>query len=115
MIAGDIAEARATGAELYHLVVPLDTSKLYTVLDAMAFLACEERRYDVAARIADCADLAHEAHGQVRRRPAEEQMRTAVMKALDERLGPAWRAVSKDSRHQLDEATACSIALGLVA
>ena len=42
LIAGELDEARATGAELYELAMRLDTSKLYTVLDAMAFLACTE-------------------------------------------------------------------------
>lgn len=79
----------------------------------MAFLACEDRRYDAAARIAACADVAHEDHGQARRRPAEERMRTAVMSVLDERLGPMWRIPAIDAREPLDEAAACSLALGL--
>ena len=74
LIAGAIDEARATGAELFDLALRLDTSKLYLVLDAMTFLACTDRLYDVAARIAIYSDLAHEAHGQARRRPTEEQM-----------------------------------------
>jgi predicted ATPase/DNA-binding winged helix-turn-helix (wHTH) protein len=115
LIAGDTAEARATGAELYDLVVRHDTSKLYTVLDAMAFLACEDRHYQLAARIAGCAALAHEAHGQVRRRPAAERMRSAVVAVLDEHLGASWRAAADHSREPLDEATACSLALGLSA
>ncbi|MDB6090375.1 MAG: putative ATPase [Gammaproteobacteria bacterium] len=115
LLAGEIDEARATGAELYELVIRLDTGKLYTVLDAMAFLACEERRYDAAARIAICADVAHEAHGQVRRRPAEERMRTAVATVLTQHLGPAWHSATCDSREQLDEMAACSLALGLCA
>ena len=75
LIAGDTDEARATGAELFDLALRLDTSKLYLVLDAMAFLACADRRYDEAARIAVYSDVAHEAHGQARRRPTEQQMR----------------------------------------
>ena len=113
LIAGETSEARAIGAELFELALRLDRSKLYTVLDAMAFLACEDRRYDAAARIAACANVAHEAHGQARRRPAEERMRTAVMTVLDECLGPTWRAPAKDAREQLDEAAACALALGL--
>ncbi len=113
LIAGETDEARATGAELYDLAMSLDTSKLYTVLDAMAFLACEERSYDAAARIAVCSDLAHEAHGETRRRPAEERMRTSVEMVLNERLGPAWRASAGDSLGPLDEVGACSVALGL--
>jgi hypothetical protein len=113
LIVGETDEARATGAELYDLALRLDTSKLYMVLDAMAFLACKELRYDAAARIAACADVAHEAHGQARRRPAEERMRTAVITVLDEHLGRAWRDSTSDSRDRLDEAAACSLALGL--
>jgi tetratricopeptide (TPR) repeat protein len=113
LIAGEIDEARATGAELYELAVRFDTSNLYAVLDAMAFLACQDGRYDAAARIEACSDVTHESHGQVRRRPAEERMRTAVISVLDERLGPMWRTATRDCREQLDEATACSIALGL--
>jgi predicted ATPase/DNA-binding winged helix-turn-helix (wHTH) protein len=113
LIAGAIDEARANGAELYELALRLDTSKLYSVLDAMAFLACEEQRYEVAARIAAFADVAHEAHGQARRRPTEERMRASVAQILDERLGPQWRAATTDAREQWDEAAACSLALGL--
>jgi predicted ATPase/DNA-binding winged helix-turn-helix (wHTH) protein len=113
LLAGETGEARATGAELYELALRLDTSKLYTVLDAMAFLACEEGRYDVASRIAACSDAAHEAHGQAHRRPAEERMRTAVKTVLDEHLGQACSAPSGDTREQFDEEAACSVALGL--
>ena len=113
LLAGDIGEARATGAELYELAARLDASKLYTALDAMGFLAGQEGRYDAAARIARCADIAHEAHGQARRRPAEERMRIAAAKALDEPLGPGWRAVPEDCREQFDEAAACARAHGL--
>ena len=40
LISDELPEARATGAELLELALRLDRSKLYTVLDAMAFLAC---------------------------------------------------------------------------
>jgi predicted ATPase/DNA-binding winged helix-turn-helix (wHTH) protein len=112
LIAGEMDEARAIGAELYDLVVRLDPSKLYTALDAMVLLVCEERRYDAAVRIAACSDAAHEAHGQVRRRPAEERMRAAAGTVLDARLGCDWRTATTDSRQQLDELGACSLALG---
>ena len=115
LLAGEIDGARSTGAELYELALRFDTSKLYTVLDAMAFLACEEHRYEVAARIAACADLAHAARGEARRRPAEERMRTAVMTALSRNPGDSQHAAPADSRDSLDEATACSLALGLCA
>jgi len=113
LIAGEVEEARATGAELYELALRLDSGKLYTVLDAMALLASEEGRNGAAARIADCADLAHKAHGQAQRRPAEERMRATVAARLDERLGPAWREQARSSRERLDEAAACALALGL--
>jgi predicted ATPase len=113
LIAGEIAEARATGAELYQLALRLDTAKLYTVLDAMALLACEERRYGAAARILACADRAHETHGQARRRPAAQRVRTAVMTALDAHLGAEFRAGTGGCAEPLDESTACALALGL--
>jgi predicted ATPase len=113
LIAGDITEARATGAELFELAHRFDASELYTVLDAMAFLACVDGRYDVAARIIAVADVAHETHGQARRRPTEEQMRTMVIKMLDQNLESDWRISATDAREHLDEAEACSLALGL--
>jgi predicted ATPase/DNA-binding winged helix-turn-helix (wHTH) protein len=113
LLAGEREEARATGAELYELALRLDQSKLYTVLDAMAFLACEERRFEAAAQVARSADIAREAHGQARRRPTEERMRRSVVAALDEQLGPAWRAAG--GGRPMDEAGACSLALGFEA
>jgi predicted ATPase len=113
LLAGEIDEARASGAELYQLALRLDTSKLYSVLDAMAYLACVDRRYEVAARIAAFSDTAHEAHGQTRRRPTEERMRISAAAVLDEILGPMSRACAPDARERFDEAAACSLALGL--
>jgi predicted ATPase/DNA-binding winged helix-turn-helix (wHTH) protein len=113
LIAGANDEARVNGAELYEVALRLDTSKLYLVLDAMAFLACTDRRYDAAARISAFADVAHETHGQARRRPTEEWMRASVTRILDEHLGPLWRSRAMDAREQLDEAAACSLGLGL--
>jgi predicted ATPase/DNA-binding winged helix-turn-helix (wHTH) protein len=113
LIFGATDEARATGAELLDLALRLDTSKLYLVLDAMAYLACADRRHDEAARIAVLSDVAHEAHGQARRRPIEEQLRTMVERTLDESLGPQWRTRAADAREKLDEVIACSLALGL--
>jgi predicted ATPase/DNA-binding winged helix-turn-helix (wHTH) protein len=113
LIAGDLTEARATGAELFELAHRFDTGELYTVLDAMAFLACVDGRYDVAARIIAVADVAHETHGQARRRPTEEQMRTMVIKLLDQNLESDWRIFATDAREHLDETEACSLALGL--
>jgi hypothetical protein len=115
LIAGALDEARATGAELFDLALRLDTSKLYLVLDAMAFLACTDGRRDVAARIAVFSDIAHESHGQACRRPTEEQMRAGVARTLDESLGLHWRVHAAGVREKMDEAAACSLALGLLA
>jgi len=113
LLAGEVDEARATGAQLYELAVRLDTTKLFIVLDAMAFLASLDGRDELAARIAVYSDSAHQNQGQLRRRPAEERMRTAVTATLDERLGPVWRTTSRDPRERMDETTACELALGL--
>jgi len=113
LIAKQIEEARATGAELYELAQRLDPGRLYTALDAMALLACEEARYDAAGRIALCADTTHEAHGEVRRRPAQELVRTAVDLALKQHVGPRWRSDAMQARERLTEAGACALALGL--
>ena len=113
LIDGEIDEARSIGAELFALALRIDTSRLYSALDAMALLACEEGRYEAAARIAVFADLTHHVHGLVRRRPAEERMRSAAVTALDEKLGAQWRTTFDDSREIADEEEACSLALGL--
>jgi predicted ATPase/DNA-binding winged helix-turn-helix (wHTH) protein len=113
LLAGELSEARATGAELYDLALHIDTSRLYTTLDAMALLACKDRRFEAAARIAVYADVTHEVHGLVRRRPAEEKLQSAVVSTLDVQLGLEWRATAEQSREQLDEVSACSLALGM--
>ncbi len=116
LIAKEVDEARATGAELYELALRINTSKLYTVLDAMALLACEERRFEAAARIAACSNMAHEARGPLPRTPAEERMRAAVAAALGAvgvSPGPAPLAAGTRRHEPLDEAGACSLALGL--
>jgi predicted ATPase/DNA-binding winged helix-turn-helix (wHTH) protein len=110
---GEIDEARSVGAELFSLALRIDTSRLYSALDAMALLACQERLYEAAARIAVYADLTHHVHGLVRRRPAEERMRIAAAKVLDEKLGAQWRTTFDESRGIADEEEACSLALGL--
>jgi predicted ATPase/DNA-binding winged helix-turn-helix (wHTH) protein len=113
LIAGNMTEARATGVELYGLARRLDIGKLYSVLDAMAYLACVDQRYGEAARILAFADVAHQAHGQARRRPTEEWMRASVTRILHEHPGPNGGAAAGDARQPLDEAGACSLALGL--
>jgi hypothetical protein len=115
LIAGHTEEARSTAGELYDLAMRFDVGKLYLALDAMALLACREQRYEAAARIVACADAAHEAHGQARRRPAAQRVRSAVNTVLDEYLGPAWRNDRPDGEQRLDEARACALALGLYA
>ena len=115
LIEKQIDEARATGAELYELALRLDPGRLYTALDAMALLACEDARHDAGRRIAVCADMTHEAHGEVRRRPAEERVRIAVDVALKERVGPRWRSTAMQAHERLTEADACALALGLSA
>ena len=104
---------RPVGAELYALARRIDPGKLYLVLDAMAYLACLDQMESAAVRILACADLAHLAHGQARRRPTEERMRDAAVKILDTRLGENWRAQSAAAHAAISEAHACAIALGL--
>lgn len=113
LIAGATDEARATGAEILELAARLDATRLYAALDAMAYLACKDRRYAAAARILSSADQAHEAHGQLRRRPVQQRLRTAVIGELDAQLGAAWRTAAVDSRERCDESAACALALGL--
>jgi predicted ATPase/DNA-binding winged helix-turn-helix (wHTH) protein len=110
LLAGETDEARATAAELHDLAVRLDPGKLYTVLDAMAYLAGVDARYEAAARIAACADAAHVAHGQARRRPTEERLRLSVTALLEQQLGAGWRAAAE--LRPLDESRACLLALG---
>ena len=113
LIAGSLDEARATGAEIHELAARLDAGRLYTVLDAMAYLACKDQRFAAAARILACADQAHEAHGQLSRRPVQQRLRQAVVVELDAQPSTAWRTVTVDSRERCDESAACALALGL--
>ena len=113
LLAGETDAARGTGAELRALAGRLDPGKLYATLDAMALLACEDRRYEAAARVAGYADAAQAAHGLVRRGPTEERIRAAVVARLERELGPAWRALSTGAGRPLDDLAACSLALGL--
>ena len=115
LLAGEIDEARATGAELFDLARRFDASKLYTTLDAMAFLASHDQRHEAAARILACADIAHQLHGLTRRRPVEEKMRTVVTAVLDQHYGSGWRATPINPRDIVDEFAACELALGLLA
>lgn len=109
LLSGEISEARAIGAELLDSAIRLDPGKLYTALDAMAFLACAEQRYAAAAHIACCADGAYQAHGQAHRRPTDERMRRYINEVLDTQLGAGWQATA--AGRLSDEAAACSLAL----
>jgi predicted ATPase/DNA-binding winged helix-turn-helix (wHTH) protein len=115
LIRGELDEARATGAEIHELAARLDTRELYKVLDAMSFLACADRRFAAAVRVAGCSDLAHEARAQSRRRPVEQRMRVDAIQALAQQLGPNWAAETTPGAAALDELAACSLALGLSA
>lgn len=114
LLAGETEEGRAIGAELYALGLRLDPGKLYTALDAMAMLACRDGRYEAAAAIAACADRAHETHGHLRRGPADERVRAAVIAALDSHLGLDWRGSVNGEQAGRDEVSACALALGLI-
>ncbi|HTD12868.1 MAG TPA: winged helix-turn-helix domain-containing protein [Steroidobacteraceae bacterium] len=113
LLAGEVDEARGIGAELLALSQRIDSSKLYGVLDAMAYLACLDDRCDVAARIAVCADQSQAAHGQPGRRPAQRRIRAAVIARLESAVGPLWCDTAAQARLRLDEVSACSLALGL--
>jgi predicted ATPase/DNA-binding winged helix-turn-helix (wHTH) protein len=112
LLGGEIAEARAVGGELYALAVRLDTSKLYLALNAMAYLACADERFDVATRIVACADRAGDAHGQPRRRPVEELIRAEVLRRFELSSVPKGDHAAIE-RERLDETAACALALGL--
>jgi predicted ATPase/DNA-binding winged helix-turn-helix (wHTH) protein len=107
LMSGDLAEARSLGTELYQAAVRLDPSKLYMALDAMAYLACAGGQYAVAAEVAACANRAHEAQGQVRRRPAQARMHAAVLRTLEQ------QPPASTPQRELGEAQACALALGL--
>ena len=115
LLANEVDEARAIGAELYDLARRFDTGKLYTTLDAMACLAVLDRRHEAAARILACADREHESHGLARRRPVEEKLRAAVIATLEKEFGAQWRLAPSDARHSVDESSACELALGMIA
>jgi hypothetical protein len=110
---GHLDEARATGAQLYHLARQGDVSRLHGALDAMALLACIEGYYDVAACVADDADRALSTRGLSQRRPADVPLRDAAEGLLIAHLGTSWRSVAQKARPRRDEAHSCALALGL--
>jgi predicted ATPase/DNA-binding winged helix-turn-helix (wHTH) protein len=111
---GELQEARAIGLEILEVGTRLEPARLYTALDAMAQLACAEKRYAVAARIAACADAAYTLHGQGERRLTEARLRAEIEACLERELGALWRESAAD-RVPLDERGACALALGLTA
>jgi predicted ATPase len=113
LLAGATPEARALAAEAYDLALRFDTRKLYSALDAMAYLASLDGRNEAAARIMACAERAHEAHGQLRRRPVQEKLHAATSERLRGLLGPSWSASLTGAGERLDVAAACALALGL--
>lgn len=110
LLSGETTQAREIGAEL-HGMARMDSGKLYSVLYAMAFLACEERRFEVAAQITHCADTAYREHGQLHRRPIEERLRQLVMALLGEKLSLDWQTDA--ATVPIDETRACALALRL--
>ncbi len=114
LLAGERDEARATGIELYEHARRLDSSRLYGALDAMALLAAQDGRHELAARITLAAKAAHARHGQARRGPSAERVRGVVQSLLDDKLGAGWLARAESSFEPFDETEACRLALGLV-
>jgi predicted ATPase/DNA-binding winged helix-turn-helix (wHTH) protein len=114
LLAGELAEARSAAGELYTLALRLDTSRLYTTLDAMAYLACASGRYAVAERVLECADRVRAARGQARRRPVDERLRTRVLQLLEQRASGSGAPSDPLSEGEvLDETAACALVLGL--
>ncbi|MDE2252398.1 MAG: hypothetical protein KGL25_13440, partial [Gammaproteobacteria bacterium] len=113
LLAGATQEARALAAEAYDLALRIEPRKLYSALDAMAYLAGLDGRNEAAARVMACADRAHETHGQLRRRPVQQRLHAAMCTCLAERLGPSWSAAPTAAGERLDEAAGCALALGL--
>jgi predicted ATPase len=111
--AGELQEARATGCEILEVGTRLEPAHLYTALDAMAQLACAEKHYTVAARVAACADAAYSLHGQGERRLTEARLRAQIEACLARELGAGWRESAVDRSAPLDERGACALALGL--
>ena len=75
---GELEEARAIAYEILEIGTRLEPARLYTALDAMAQLACAEKHFKVAARIAASADAAYALHGQGERRLTEARLREQI-------------------------------------
>jgi len=111
--ADELQEARAIGYEILEVGTRLESARLYTALDAMAQLACAEKHFKIAARIATCADAAYALHGQGERRLTEARLRAQVESCLERELGADWRKSAVDRSAPLDERGACALALDL--
>ena len=112
---GELEEARAIAYEILEIGTRLEPARLYTALDAMAQLACAEKHFKVAARIAASADAAYALHGQGERRLTEARLREQIENCLEHELGADWRESAIDRSAPLDERGACALALGLAA
>lgn len=115
LLTDEIEAAQDAGAELYQLALQFDTSRLYLVLDAMAYLACVDGRTLVGAQLLHCSQATHAARGQNGLRPVEARMRAAVQERLAANVESASVRGAAAPRDRLDEITACALALGLVA
>ncbi len=113
LLSNNVAEARATGAELHALGARMDPGKLYTALDGMAWLAHLDGRIEVAMRISHYADTAHEAHGTTRHGPIEGRLYSLLRTQEDEPRELQSFAASEAKFEIGDEADACALALGL--
>ncbi|HXY96833.1 MAG TPA: TIR domain-containing protein [Steroidobacteraceae bacterium] len=111
--AGELEEARAIAHEILEVGTRFEPARLYTALDAMTQLACAEKRYTEAARIAACADAAYALHGQGERRLTEARLRAQTEACLERELGTGWRESAVDRNGPLEERSACALALGL--
>ncbi len=110
---GELEDARAIGYEILETGTRLEPARLYTALDAMAQLACAERQFRQAARVAACADAAYALHGQGERRLVEARLRAQTESCLERELGADWRESAVDRSAPLDERGACALVLGL--
>jgi hypothetical protein len=112
---GELQEARAVAYEILEVGTRFEPARLYTALDAMTQLACVEKRYTVAARVAAYADAAYALHGQGERRLTEARLREQIEACLVRELGTGWRESAVEGNAPLDERGACALALGLTA
>ena len=113
LLGGERAQARAIGLEVQDLGQRQDKGRLYTVLDAMAFLACEEGRYAAAVRIVRAADVVYQSDAKSGRGPIDERLRVKVAAILEREIGSGWSATCQG--RPADEFEACALALAIEA